>query len=217
MSDHQLEISNISFKTDSQSILESISFSVEKGERVTITGPSGGGKSTLLKIIGNIINPTDGKVLFHGENIQETDPLKYRQKVSYFFQNASLFDQTVRDNLSFPYDIRDEEFNEEKARDMLERVSLSRSYLDKPVNGLSGGEKQRVALIRNMMYLPEVLLLDEVTSSLDAENKEIIHKILNTLNKESGLTTLSVTHDENEISQADRVITIIDGRLEDSK
>lgn len=217
MSDHQLEISNISFKTDNQSILESISFSVEKGERVTITGPSGGGKSTLLKIIGNIINPTEGKVMFYGEDIQETDPLHYRQKVSYFFQNASLFDQTVRDNLSFPYDIRDEEFNEEKARDMLERVSLSRSYLDKPVNELSGGEKQRVALIRNMMYLPEVLLLDEVTSSLDAENKEIIHGILDTLNKESGLTTLSVTHDENEISQADRVITIIDGRLEDSK
>ena len=68
-----------------------------------------------------------------------------------------------------------------------------------------------------MMYLPEVLLLDEVTSSLDAENKEIIHGLLDTLNKENGLTTLSVTHDENEISQADRVITIIDGRLEDAK
>lgn len=212
----QFQVDNISFKVDDQVILDSISFTVKKGERITITGPSGGGKSTLLKIIASIVNPTQGSVRFNDEDIQKNDPIPYRQKVAYFFQNATLFDQTVRDNMSFPYQIRGEVFNEDKCIKMLERVKLSKSYLDKQIKDLSGGEKQRVALVRNLLYQPEVLLLDEVTSSLDAENKEIIHSMLDELNEEQSITILSVTHDEHEITKADRVLTITDGKLEDS-
>lgn len=213
----QLSVSNIVFKPNNQTILNGLSFEVNKGERVIITGPSGGGKSTLLKIIASLINPTDGTVEFEGENVLEGDILSYRQKVSYFFQNATLFDQTVRDNVAFPYKIRDEDFDEAKCVKLLERVKLNESYLDKPIKELSGGEKQRIALVRNLLYLPEVLLLDEVTSSLDAENKEIIYTILDELNTENDITILSVTHDEREISQADRVLTIVNGELEDSQ
>lgn len=213
----QLTVSNIVFKPNDQTILNGLSFKVNKGERVIITGPSGGGKSTLLKIIASLINPTDGTVEFEGENVLEGDILSYRQKVSYFFQNATLFDQTVRDNVAFPYKIRDEDFDEAKCVKLLERVKLNESYLDKPIKELSGGEKQRIALVRNLLYLPEVLLLDEVTSSLDAENKEIIYTILDELNTENDITILSVTHDEREISQADRVLTIVNGELEDSQ
>lgn len=217
MSRPQMTVSNIKFKPDSQTILKGITFSVNKGERVIITGPSGGGKSTLLKILASLINPTEGRVEFNGENILNGDILAYRQKVSYFFQNATLFDQTVLDNVSFPYKIRDEEFDEEQCVKLLERVKLNKSYLNKPIKELSGGEKQRIALVRNLLYLPEVLLLDEVTSSLDAENKEIIYTILDELNKESDVTILSVTHDQREINQADRVLTIVNGELEDSQ
>lgn len=217
MTEYQLVIDNISFKADEQIILDSISFRIRKGERVTITGPSGGGKSTLLKIIASIVNPTGGKVLFNNENIQENDPLKYRQQVAYFFQNATLFDQTVRDNVAFPSLIRDEAFDEDQCVRMLERVKLDRSYLDKPIKDLSGGEKQRVALVRNLLYQPEVLLLDEVTSSLDAVNKEIIYSMLDELNDKESITILSVTHDEREINKADRVLTITDGKLEDAE
>lgn len=213
----QLSVSNIVFKPNNQTILNGLSFEVNKGERVIITGPSGGGKSTLLKIIASLINPTDGTVEFEGENVLEGDILSYRQKVSYFFQNATLFDQTVRDNVAFPYKIRDEDFDEAKCVKLLERVKLNESYLDKPIKELSGGEKQRIALVRNLLYLPEVLLLDEVTSSLDAENKEIIYTILDELNTKNDVTILSVTHDEREISQADRVLTIVNGELEDSQ
>lgn len=217
MSRPQLTVSNIVFKPESQTILKGVTFSVNKGERVIITGPSGGGKSTLLKIIASLINPTEGTVEFNGENILDGDILAYRQKVSYFFQNATLFDQTVRDNVAFPYEIRDEEFDENQCVKLLERVKLDKSYLDKPIKELSGGEKQRIALVRNLLYRPEVLLLDEVTSSLDAENKEIIYTILDELNTENEITILSVTHDEREIEKADRVLTIVSGELEDSQ
>ncbi len=139
------------------------------------------------------------------------------RKWPIFFQNATLFDQTVRDNVSFPYEIREKEFDEEKCTAMLERVKLDRSYLDKPIKDLSGGEKQRVALVRNLLFQPEVLLLDEVTSSLDAENKEIIYSMLDELNEKESITILSVTHDEREIDKADRVLTITNGKLEDSE
>ncbi|SFC54983.1 putative ABC transport system ATP-binding protein [Alkalibacterium subtropicum] len=213
MRDTIIEVNNVSFNAGGEKILSGVDFSIAKGERVTITGPSGGGKSTLLKIIASMLTPTKGSVKYEGESIAEIDPIDYRKKVSYFFQNATLFDQTVRDNLAFPYDIRNEEFNEAKSVKMLERVKLNASYLKKPVKDLSGGEKQRVALVRNLLYKPEVLLLDEVTSSLDAENKGIIYTILDELNTEDHMTILAVTHDEREISQADRIIHIIDGKV----
>ncbi|MER2063555.1 MAG: ATP-binding cassette domain-containing protein [Alkalibacterium sp.] len=213
MADNILEVKHVSFQVDQLQILDDISFSIDKGERVTITGPSGGGKSTLLKAIASILTPTKGNVIYKGKDISEIDPIDYRKNVSYFFQNATLFDQTVRDNLAFPYDIRDEEFDEERSVTMLERLKLNRSYLDKEVKDLSGGEKQRVAFVRNLMYKPEIILLDEVTSSLDAENKDIIYSILDELNEEDQMTILSVTHDEREINKADRIIHIASGKV----
>ncbi|WP_161879031.1 ABC transporter ATP-binding protein [Alkalibacterium sp. MB6] len=212
-----IRLDNIGFKTEQQQILKDISFSIKEGERVIVTGPSGGGKSTLLKLIASIINPIDGQIYFKGEDIAQLDPIAYRKKVSYFFQNATLFDETVRDNLSFPYNIREEAFDEGKAVQMLDRVKMSAEYLNKPIIDLSGGEKQRVALVRNLLYQPDVLLLDEVTSSLDAENKEIIYSIIDEMNTKESVTVLAVTHDEREFKMADRVLTIIEGRLEDSK
>lgn len=216
MTDKLLELKKVGFSVDQEKILDGVDFSIDKGERITITGPSGGGKSTLLKIIASILTPTEGKVRYKGEDLAEIDPIEYRKKVSYFFQNATLFDQTVRDNLAFPYQIREEEFNEKKSVSMLERMKLNRSYLDKAVKDLSGGEKQRVALVRNLLYKPEVILLDEVTSSLDAANKDIIYAILDELNQKEQMTILSVTHDEREIQQADRIIRIINGKVADN-
>lgn len=212
-----IQVDHIKFEVDNQIILKDLSFSIKKGERVTLTGPSGGGKSTLLKIIASIIDPSSGEVLFKNKVISEMDPINYRRKVSYFFQNAALFDETVQDNLAFPFEIRDEDFDRERSIRMLERVKLSENYLNKQIKELSGGEKQRISLVRNLLYKPEVLLLDEITSSLDAENKEIVYAILDELNTEEDMTLLFVTHDEREIKQADRVLRIRDGLLEETK
>lgn len=212
-----IQVKNVSFEVDNQTILKDVSFDIKKGERVTITGPSGGGKSTLLKIIASILTPTGGTVSYYNKDIQEMDPLDYRKDVSYFFQNATLFDETVEDNLTFPFDIRDEEFDKEKCLRMLERVKLDETYLKKPIKELSGGEKQRVSIVRNLLFRPQVLLLDEITSSLDAENKDIIYAILDELTNEEAITILFVTHDAREIEMSHRVITIHKGEVENTQ
>lgn len=207
------QMKHLYFSPNDQTILDDISFDVFPGENITMTGPSGSGKSTLLKMMGNIISPTSGEILFNGKSIQEYESTEYRKKVSYFFQNAQLFDQTVRDNLAFPYEIRGKEFDERQAMSSLERVQLPQNYLDKPVKELSGGEKQRVAFIRNLQFRPDVLLLDEVTSSLDKDNRDIILNLIHQLNQEE-LTLLRITHDQAEIEQSSRVIFVNHGKAE---
>lgn len=209
-----LQIKNINFKIDNNTILEDISFDVNKGEFVTIIGPSGSGKSTLLKLIGSLQEPTSGEILFEGHHIYDLTLTEYRKEVSYFFQNALLFGETVRDNLEFPYAIRDEEFDQTKAERLLNELQLDKSIIDKSINDISGGEKQRVALVRNLLYQPKVLLLDEITSSLDATNRDIVKSHLRNLQKNQDITILMVTHNEQEIQHADRTIEIKDGRVQ---
>lgn len=211
-----MSLEQVSFKVNQQQILKDISFSVQVGDIITVTGPSGGGKSTLLKIMGHLLNPTSGIIQYNGKDINEYEPTEYRKEVSYFFQNAVLFDETVRDNLAFPADIREDTFNEDQAIRGLETVQLSDTYLDKPIKELSGGEKQRVALIRNLMYPPKVLLMDEVTSSLDAENREIVLSFIRQLNEEENVTILWITHNPEEIEASNKIIRLINGKMEDT-
>lgn len=211
-----MSLEQVSFKVNQQQILKDISFSVQVGDIITVTGPSGGGKSTLLKIMGHLLSPTSGIIQYNGKDINEYKPTEYRKEVSYFFQNAVLFDETVRDNLAFPADIREDTFNEDQAIRGLETVQLSDTYLDKPIKELSGGEKQRVALIRNLMYPPKVLLMDEVTSSLDAENREIVLSFIRQLNEEENVTILWITHNQEEIEASNKIIRLINGEMEET-
>ncbi|MFC6464637.1 ATP-binding cassette domain-containing protein [Marinilactibacillus sp. GCM10026970] len=210
-----LSLKKVGFQTSRQTILEEITFEVQEGDVITLTGPSGSGKSTVLKLIGSLFTPTQGTITYKGEYLEKINPLNYRKEVSYFFQNAALFDRTVKDNLEFPFTIRDQKIDKEKIKAYLEKVELSDDYYDKPITELSGGEKQRIALIRNLMFEPRVLLLDEITSSLDAKNRSIILRMLDDLNKKNQVTILKVTHDETEISNSSRVIKIRNGRMED--
>lgn len=217
MPEEIIKLENVNFQVDQQKILKNINLSIDKRKIITITGPSGGGKSTLLKLVGLLINPTSGTIYFEGKNILEFEPTEYRKQVSYFFQNAVLFGETVRDNLSFPAEIREDRFDEERAIEGLEMVQLPSTYLDKEVKDLSGGEKQRIALIRNLMYPPKVLLMDEVTSSLDKENREVITSFISRLSKEEEVTVLWITHNQEEIDASNEVFTIVDGELEENK
>lgn len=212
-----LELKDLSFEIEERKILENVSFSIDKGEFVTLTGPSGSGKSTLLKLIGHLISPTSGNIYYKDKDITEYNPTDYRKNVSYFFQNATLFDKTVYDNLAFPAKIREEDFDKKRALEGLHTVQLSETYLNKPIHELSGGERQRVALVRNLMYSPNILLMDEVTSSLDQKNKEIILSFINHLNQEEKMTILWITHDTKEINESNRLIQLKDGKMEDIK
>lgn len=165
-----------------------------------------------MRILASMISPTSGKVLFQGDDIETLEPTQYRRKVSYAFQQPTLFGKTVRDNLMFPFEVRNQQFDESKVDQYLKMVNLESDYLDKSVNDVSGGEKQRIALLRNLLFQPEVLITDEVTAGLDAENKNIVHKMLNDFNQQ-GLTILRVTHDETEIDDSADTVTIKGGEL----
>ncbi len=213
--DSILEVKHLSFSVGEKEILKDISFKIQKGDFLTIKGPSGSGKSTLLKLLAAIMNPSTGEIIYKGKPLSEYEITDYRKEVSYSFQNAALFGTTVADNLMFPYEIRNEPFDRDRAIALLDKVMLSEQYLDQKITELSGGEKQRVALIRNVLFTPEVLLLDEVTSALDAENRKVISDAILRLNRENNITVLWVTHNTDEINDAAKTIEMKEGRLED--
>ncbi|GBU12892.1 iron export ABC transporter ATPase [Enterobacterales bacterium] len=203
-----LQLQDVSFSLNHHPLLEPISFDLNPGEFTLLTGPSGSGKSTLLKIIASLLTQTGGTIRFKGEDITRLKPETYRQQVSYCFQTPTLFGDTVRDNLALPYEIRGKKMDDGKVKEWLTRVNLSADMLDKRTQELSGGEKQRVSLLRNLQFLPEVLLLDEITSALDEENKQNINQIIAGLVAEQQLAVLWVSHDQNEIRHAQNVITL---------
>ncbi|ASM09378.1 iron ABC transporter ATP-binding protein FetA [Serratia marcescens] len=203
-----LRLDDIHYQIDNQVILDSVSFTLGEGEFKLITGPSGCGKSTLLKIISSLMDPTSGNLYFDGRAIAEMSPEAYRKQVSYCFQTPALFGNTVYDNLALPYQIRQQSPDERKMQADLARFGLPEAMLTKSINELSGGEKQRVSLIRNLQFMPRVLLLDEITSALDEENKRNVNEIVHQLVAEHRLAVLWVTHDTEEIAHADEVMTL---------
>lgn len=210
-----ISLTDISYQVEQRQILNKVNLEVQAGDFLTLTGPSGGGKSTLLKIIASLISPSDGEIIFQGQNQRDYEITTYRQLVSYCFQQPSLFGQTVADNLQFPFVIRNEASSQVQIEQALTKVNLPTSYLNKNITELSGGEKQRVALLRNTMFLPKILLLDEVTVGLDARSIEIVHQFIKQLWQEAGLTIIQITHNQAELSQAAKVLWLEEGSLSD--
>ena len=203
-----LRLDNVGFQADGVTILNEMSFQLRAGEFKLITGPSGCGKSTLLKIIASLLSPTAGSIFFAGKNINDLTPETYRQQVSYCAQTPALFGDSVYDNLVFPWQIRHQQPDPNALVADLLRFGLAENTLEKSINKLSGGEKQRVSLIRNLQFLPQVLLLDEITSALDESNKKNVNEIIHRYTTEKNIAVLWVTHDSNEIAHADEVITL---------
>ncbi len=203
-----LAVQHVSYQSGGQSILTDISLEVNAGECRLITGPSGCGKSTLLKIIGGLLTPDNGTLLLSGRESAAFTPEAWRQAVGYCTQTPALFGDTVYDNLAFPWVLRQKKPDKDRLRADLASLNLPEDILEKSIQSLSGGEKQRVSLIRNLQFLPQVLLLDEITSALDEENKQTVHKLIARLVKEQNLGVLWVTHDTSELHELGDVITL---------
>ena len=210
-----LHFENISLEIHGHQILQDISFSVDQGESITIIGPSGSGKSTILKLASSLQSPTGGTIYFHGKPVESYVPTEYRQRVAYCFQQPYLFGQTVRGNLAFPFTMRGRSVDEARIKDLFDLFHMDLHLLEKFNTELSGGEMQRICLIRSLLVAPDVLLLDEVTSALDTENTEWVEQGLMQLHKE-GLTLLQVTHNlEQSLRMGQRRITVKEGRIAD--
>lgn len=208
-----IELKNISLEDHQQAILQNVSFSIKSGQHTSISGPSGSGKSTILRLMALLLEPSEGEIFYQGQDIAQLESTEYRREVSYSYQSPQLFGRTVEDNLAFPAKIRQHEFEESRAKALLVDVGLDYIGLDKAVDDLSGGEKQRVALIRNLMYPPKVLLLDEVTSGLDDENSERIWDWLLKRATQEEVTLVWVSHNEKEQQLASQQIQIRHGKL----
>lgn len=197
--------------------LDGVSFSVEKGEFVAIVGPSGSGKSTLLHILGGVDKPTGGKVFMDNQDVyaQNDEQLAVfrRRQVGLIYQFYNLIPVlNVRENISLPVLMDGRAPDEERINDLLKTLDLESREKHLP-NELSGGQQQRVSIGRALMTAPAVVLADEPTGNLDSKNSREIVELLKLSNKKYNQTLIVITHDESIALQADRIITIEDGKI----
>lgn len=172
-------------------------------------GPSGSGKSTLLRCCNRLEVPTSGRVLFHAADVAGLDPLRLRRRVGMVFQRPTPFPGTVRENLA----VAQPSITDTEATLMLERVGLTAGFLDRIATELSGGEAQRVCLARTLITGPEVVLMDEVTSSVDPVQRHGLEQLASTLSSR-GVVVVWVTHDLAQMRRlADHVLVVIEGRI----
>ncbi|MDD3173285.1 MAG: ATP-binding cassette domain-containing protein [Herbinix sp.] len=208
-----LEFQNVSFANDDKTILKNLSVSIDQGDFISIVGPSGSGKSTFLKLCSHLISPTNGKINFKGNNFIDYSPTELRKSIAYCFQTPYLFGDTVMENINFPFSIRNVKLDQKRVSELFFLFHMTIDYLNKDTKNLSGGEKQRIALIRSLLFKPEILLLDEITSALDVDNTKIVENVITSLNKE-GITVLWITHNlEQSRKYANKLLAIEAGEI----
>ncbi len=204
------------FPQSSVRALDDINLEVTTGEFVCIKGPSGSGKSTLLNTLAGLIDPTDGEVWIQGRRLQDirNKALFRRQNIGFIFQDFYLYpDFTVLENVLMPF-IRSFAFDRrlsDKARRILTDIGMG-GKLRQNVNTLSTGERQRTCIARAILHDPALILADEPTGNLDSKNAVLILEILKKINTDHQATILMVTHDEQVMHYARRVIAIVDGK-----
>ena len=197
--------------------LDHINLSVQKGEFVAIVGASGSGKFTLLHILGSVDKPTEGKVLIEGTDISTMNRTQAaifrRRKVGLVYQFYNLIPTlTVRKNILMPLLLDKRNPNKEYFEKIVHSLGIE-DKLEALPSQLSGGQQQRVAIARSLIYRPALLLADEPTGNLDRKNGEEIIDLLKLSNRNLEQTTLLITHDEKIALEADRIITIEDGKI----
>ena len=210
-----IEFRNIVKNFDGQTVLKGIDLDIYENEFVTLLGPSGCGKTTLLRILGGFLEQDEGDVIFNGKEISKTPA--YLRPINTVFQKYALFPHlNVYENVAFGLRIKkmSNDLIEPRVNRMLELVGLD-GYQKKDVNNLSGGQQQRVAIARALVNEPDVLLLDEPLSALDAKLRKEMQQELKRIQKEVGITFIFVTHDQEEaLTMSDKIVVMKDGNIE---
>ena len=197
--------------------LDGVSFSVEKGAFVAVIGPSGSGKSTLLHILGGVDRPTGGRVLMDGKDVyaqnEEQLAIFRRRQVGLIYQFYNLIPVlNVTENITIPVLMDGQKVNQNRLAELMTTLKLTgrENHL---TNQLSGGQQQRVSIGRALMNAPAVVLADEPTGNLDSKSSREIVELLKVSNEKYGQTLLVITHDESIALQADRILSIEDGKI----
>ena len=208
------ELNNVKYND----ILKVNNLEIEENKITCIVGKSGGGKTTFLKLLNNMISPTAGIIKFKGKDIMDYDPVELRRKVPMLPQNPVVFSKTIKANFDLALKYAElEKKSEKEYKEILKRVSLEKQKLDKNAEDLSGGEKQRVALARILLLEPNILLLDEPSSALDEKTEKlIIETVVDYIENKNG-TLIMVTHSTKIAKEyGDEIVTINHGKIDNN-
>jgi subfamily B ATP-binding cassette protein MsbA len=214
---HSIELKNVSFKYFDKYVLRNINLVIEKGKQVAFVGSSGSGKSTMLDLIIRFYDPNEGDILIDGINLKEYDTKAYRSLFGVVSQENILFNDSVKNNISFGY-AQYTDLELEQAT----KTSNSYNFINKMPNGLetllgdrgvniSGGERQRIAIARALLRKPQILIFDEATSALDAESEKIVQNAIN--NSLEDKTAIIVAHRLSTIRNCDKIVVFDDGQI----
>lgn len=210
-----VEFDDVTKRYGDVTAVSDVSFSIEEKEFLTLLGPSGAGKSTLLHMVAGFTQPTAGEIYIEGEPVSAKPP--YERNIGMVFQSMALFPhKTVRGNIAFPLKMRryDPDSIDRRVDEMLDLIRLP-GIEDRQISELSGGQQQRIAIARALAFEPSLLLLDEPLSSLDKKLREEMRHEITRIHEESDVTTIHVTHNQEEaLTMADRIAVINDGEIE---
>lgn len=212
--DKILNIENLTHIFDGKTVLDDVSFHVNKGEFMAILGPSGCGKTTILRALIGLIKPTKGKIFLYDKDITYSSPSD--RQMGIVFQNYALFENmTVLQNVQYAMKIKKElrAQSRQKAEEMLKLVDMY-DHKDKKPGELSGGQQQRVAIARTLVLHPEIILFDEPMSALDVDTRLVLRKEIKQIQKDFGITMIYITHDQEEaFAMADRIMVMDEAKL----
>jgi len=205
------ELTNVSKVYGTKTVLDSIYLQIRQGEILALLGPNGSGKTTILKILAFVENPTSGEVKFQGENVNFKNTEKVRLQSTLVFQKTTLFGTSVYNNIAYGLKIRKvpKETCEREVKKALELVKLE-GFEKRPARKLSGGEQQRVAIARALVLKTRLLLLDEPTANLDPKNVGILEEVIDTVNRENKVTIVMATHNMFQAKKLPHRIALMD-------
>lgn len=212
MADYVLQLKNINKYFGKNHVIKNVNLNFEKGHFITFLGPSGCGKTTLLRMIAGFYEPDEGEILLNGKNIEKVPP--YDRNTAMVFQEYALFPHmNVFDNVSYGLRVKKKSKDEIEKRVKQALALMQLEVMEKRFpNQMSGGQQQRVAVARALVMNPEVLLLDEPLSNLDAKLRENVRVELRQIQQKMGLSTIYVTHDQSEaLSMSDAIVVLKDG------
>lgn len=211
---YRLSVKNLSLLRNGRSILTNTTLHVSPGEIVCLMGPSGSGKSSLLRCLNRLTEPPAATVFYNGQDIHTIDVLTLRRQVGMVFQKPALFPGTVAENIAYGPQLQQQTVTAADIVGLLELANLPADYANQDVSELSGGEAQRVSLARALANRPQALLMDEPTSALDPAAQRHIEDAILRLRTGLGLTVLWVTHNVEEAKiVADRIYLLLNGRI----
>jgi len=189
-----VHFNHVSYSIAGMDVLKEITGSFPEGKITTLVGPSGAGKTTLLKLCNGLLSPNFGELYIKDQPVESYEPTELRRLVGIALQSAPMISGTVYKNLALPMELKGKTLAEKDAESLLHDVGLEESFLHRKVNDLSGGQRQKVSIARTLVNQPEILLLDEITSSLDRTSLKEIEELIVKINRKYGTTIIWITH-----------------------